>query len=162
MAGNEKGDMDKEEAISEIIGLQQRASKVLGSYAVESWRHLDVPMAQLKSLFIITSKGVTNFSMLAQELGVTSGNVTGIVDRLVDQGLVIRNPDPEDRRVIRLEATAKGRELLTNLMEAQTKHMAHILTHMNLDELTALSRGLTGLIRAVEEHQREEQGAEKL
>ena len=147
--------MEKDEAINEIIGLQKRASKVLGGYALESWRHLDVPMAQLKSLFIITSKGVTNFSMLAQELGVTSGNVTGIVDRLVEQGLVIRNPDPEDRRVIRLEATEKGRDLLTNLMEAQTKHMAHILTHMNLDELTALSLGLSGLIRAIEEHQGE-------
>jgi DNA-binding MarR family transcriptional regulator len=100
--------------------------------------------------------------MLAQELGVTSGNVTGIVDRLVDQGLVIRNPDPADRRVIRLEATEKGRDLLTNLMEAQTKHMAHILTHMNLEELTALSRGLSGLVCAVEEHQKEEHGAEKL
>jgi DNA-binding MarR family transcriptional regulator len=147
--------MDKAHAINEIISLQKRASKVLGSYAFESWRKLDVPMAQLKSLFIIVNKGETNFSMLAQDLGVTSGNMTGIIDRLVEQGLVMRNPNPQDRREIRLEATGKGRDLLTNLMEAQTKHMAHILTHMSLEELISLSRGLSGLIRAVEEHQGE-------
>ncbi len=147
--------MDKEEAINEIIGLQKRAGQVLGSYAIESWRELDVPLAQLKSLFIIANREDTNFRMLAQELGVTSGNVTGIIDRLVEQGLVSRNPDPEDRRVIRLEATDKGRDLLTNLTESQTKHMAHILTRMSLEELLSLSRGLSGLIRAVEEQQRE-------
>jgi MarR family transcriptional regulator, organic hydroperoxide resistance regulator len=143
---------DKAEAISEIIKLQQRASKVLAGYAIDSWRKLDVPMAQFKSLFIIVNKGDVNFSGLAHDLGVTSGNVTGIIDRLVEQGLVVRNPNPEDRREIRLEATEKGRDLLTNLMEAQTKHMAHILTHMSLEELNALSLGLSGLIRALGEH----------
>jgi DNA-binding MarR family transcriptional regulator len=147
--------MDKAQAISEIIELQKRASHVLGGYAMESWRKLDVPMAQLKSLFIIVNKGDTNFHKLAQDLGVTSGNVTGIIDRLVEQGLVVRNPNLQDRREIRLEATQKGKDLLGNLMEAQTKHMAHILTHMGLEELTSLSRGLAGLVRAVEEHQGE-------
>jgi DNA-binding MarR family transcriptional regulator len=147
--------MNKADAINEIIDLQKQTGKVLGCYAIESWRKLDVPMAQLKSLFIIANKPDTNFKMLAQDLGVTSGNVTGIVDRLVEQGLVSRNLDTGDRRVIHLEATEKGLDLLANLMEAQTKHMSHILTHMSLEELTSLSRGLSGLFRSVKDHQRE-------
>jgi DNA-binding MarR family transcriptional regulator len=57
--------------------------------------------------------------------------------------------------VIRIEATEKGRALLANLIEAQTRDMAHLLNHMYLEELTALYRGLSGLIRAMEEHQEE-------
>ena len=147
--------MNKAVAINEIIELQKQASKVLVSYAIDSWRKLDVPMAQLKSLFIIANKPDTNFKMLAQDLGVTSGNVTGIVDRLVEQDLVTRNLDPGDRRVIHLQATEKGQGLLTNLIEAQTQHMSHILTHMSMEDLTSLSRGISGLIRAVKDHQRE-------
>jgi MarR family transcriptional regulator, organic hydroperoxide resistance regulator len=147
--------VDKAGAISEIISLQKRAAQVLGSFAIDSWRKLDVPMAQFKSLFIIINKGGTNFRMLAQDLGVTSGNVTGIIDRLVEQGMVTRKQNPADRREIRLEATEKGKDLMTNLMEVHTEQMTHVLTHMNLEELNSLSQGLAGLIRAVEEHQGE-------
>jgi MarR family transcriptional regulator, organic hydroperoxide resistance regulator len=152
--------MDKTEAINEILSLQKRASNAVVGYAIDSWCKLDVPMAQFKSLFIIVYKEGANSRMLARHLGVTSGNVTGIVDRLVEQGLISRIPSPSDRRVIRLEATEKGRELLANLMEAQSRDMAHLLAHMCLEELTALFRGLTGLIRAIEEH-REEAGSHK-
>ncbi len=148
-------DMNKPDAINEIIELHKQATKVLGSYAIESWRKLDVPMAQLKSLFIIANKPDSNFKMLAHDLGVTSGNVTGIVDRLVEQDLVSRNLDQGDRRVIHLEATEKGLDLLANLMEVQNQQMSHILTHMSLEELISLSRGLSGLIQAVKDHQKE-------
>lgn len=145
----------KEEVINEIIELQRRMSQVIIPYAIESWRKLDVPLAQLKSLLIITAKGETNFSTLAQDLGVTPGDVTGIIERLVEQGLVSRKPSPEDRRVIWLEATDKGLDLLTNLMESQTRHMVRILEYMSLEDLTSLLRGLSGFIHAVEEHQKE-------
>jgi MarR family transcriptional regulator, organic hydroperoxide resistance regulator len=147
--------MDKAEAKRSIFGLQQRVGRVLGRYAIESWRTLDVPVAQLKSLFIIAYRGETNFHMLAKDLGVTSGNVTGIVDRLVEQGLVTRTADPQDRRVSWLKATEAGCALLTNLIDAQNKHMTCIMDLMTEEELVSFSLGLTGFIRAVEEHQSE-------
>jgi len=147
--------MDKKEVINEIMELQRRMSQVIIPYAIESWRELDVPLAQLKSLLIITGKGETNFSTLAQDLGVTPGDVTGIVERLVEQDLVSRKPSPEDRRIIWLQATDKGRELLANLMESQTRHMVHILEYMSLEDLQSLLRGLSAFIHAVEEHQKE-------
>ena len=110
-------------------------------------------MAQLKSLFIITHLGNTHFRSLAQALDVTQGNVTGIVDRLVEQGLVARRQDPDDRRVVWLEATDKGRELLTNLMDTQTSHMTNVLSQMKLEDLTSLYNGLHAFINALEEQQ---------
>jgi len=147
--------MDKKEVINEIMELQRRMSQVIIPYAIESWRELDVPLAQLKSLLIIAGKGETNFSTLAQDLGVTPGDVTGIIERLVEQGLVSRKPSPEDRRIIWLQATDKGRDLLANLMESQTHHMVHILEYMSLEDLKSLLRGLSGLFHAVGEHQKE-------
>jgi DNA-binding MarR family transcriptional regulator len=48
---------------------------------------------------------------LAERLFCDASNVTGIVDRLEDKGLVERQPDPDDRRVKRLVLTASGRRL---------------------------------------------------
>jgi MarR family transcriptional regulator, organic hydroperoxide resistance regulator len=150
--------MDKKEVINELMELQRRMTQVITPYAIKSWRELDVPLAQLKSLLIIAGTGETHFSTLAQHLGVTPGDVTRIIERLVEQGLVSRNPSPEDRRVIRLQATNKGRNLLANLMESQTRHMARILEFMNLNDLQSLLNGISGLIQAMEKHQKEFMG----
>jgi DNA-binding MarR family transcriptional regulator len=147
--------MNKKEVISEIMELQQQMNKVLIPYAIKSWQKLNVPLAQLKSLLIIAGKGETNFRTLAQDLGVTPGDITGIIERLVAQGFVSRKPSPEDRRIIWLQATDKGRDLLANLIESQTLHMVHILEYMSLEDLNSLLRGLSGFIHAVGQHQKE-------
>jgi DNA-binding MarR family transcriptional regulator len=147
--------MNKSEKIQELIGVFRRISQILSTFSIESWRKLDLPLAQLKSLFLIINKKGTNFRTLAGDLGVTQGNVTGIVDRLVEQSLVSRNPGLEDRRVIWIEATDKGRQLLADLVETHTGNMIQILNYMSLEELEALSIGLSGYIRALEEHQKE-------
>jgi DNA-binding MarR family transcriptional regulator len=103
-------------------------------------------------LFIIATNDHTNFRNLAQDLCVTPGNVTGIVDRLVEQGLVIRNPSPEDRRIIRVEATEKGRALLANLMETHVRHLTQILEGMSTEDLSAFLQGLSAFIKSMEEH----------
>jgi DNA-binding MarR family transcriptional regulator len=150
MAGR-AGKLDKTEIIKQIIYIQQQVSHDLAPFALEFWQKLDVPMAQLKSLYIIASKGAINFSSLAQDLGVTPGNVTGIIDRLMEQGLVTRKQDPADRRVIQIEATEKGQELLANLVETHSYETLKLLEYMSLEELGSLHLGLMGLARAVKQ-----------
>lgn len=56
-------------------------------------------------------------SSLATALGCHASNVTGLVDRLEEQGLVTRQPSAEDRRVKQIALTAKGNELREQLHE---------------------------------------------
>jgi DNA-binding MarR family transcriptional regulator len=147
--------MNKKEIINQLINLEQRMNQVMIPNATDSWRELDVPLAQLKSLYIITVKGETNFSTLAQYLGVTPGDVTGIIDRLVTQGLVNRQPSPDDRRIILLHASDKGRNLINSLMESRTRYIVHILEYMSLEELKSLLKGFSALIHVLEKHQKE-------
>lgn len=46
---------------------------------------------------------------LSARMMVTGGNVTGIVDQLETEGLVVRNEHPSDRRAFRVQLTAAGR-----------------------------------------------------
>jgi DNA-binding MarR family transcriptional regulator len=89
---------------------------------------------------------------LAEALKVTPANVTGIVDRLEEQGLVSRTPNPEDRREITLQATDKGKSLVSNLKEAGIKEMTKILSLLSLGELSALVQGLSAFVRAADSH----------
>ena len=98
--------------------------------------------------FFISFEGSTNFKKLADALGVTPPNVTGIVDRLVEQGLVSREENPEDRRMLLLKTTDKGKALLAKLRESRISRMSGILAQLNLEELSALAEGLSAVARA--------------
>jgi DNA-binding MarR family transcriptional regulator len=142
--------MGKSQLIQEIVELERQVGRIIGQHAQIIWIDSGLTLTQLKSLFLITNKGSTNFRKLAKALGVTPSNVTGIVDHLVEQGLVTRTQNPEDRREMTLQATDKGQALVSNLKEVGIKHMTQILSLLSLRELSALAQGLSAFIKAAE------------
>jgi len=144
--------MDKSQLIQEVVELEQQVSRIIGQHAPNIWIDSGLTLTQLRSLFLIANKGSTNFRKLAEALGVTPSNVTGIVDRLVEQGLVSRTQNPEDRREMTLQATDKGQALVSNLKEVGIKHMTQILSVLSLEELSALAQGLSAFIRAADSY----------
>lgn len=147
--------MESAELVREIIELERRVSRVLQQHVPDAWMELSLTIAQLKSLFFIANEGGANFKKLAAALEVTPSNVTGIVDRLVEQGLVTRQASPTDRRMHLLRATDKGEALLDDLRERTTSQMAKVLARMPKKELSALARGLASLAKAAEAYNEE-------
>ncbi|MEC4814917.1 MAG: MarR family transcriptional regulator [Scytonema sp. PMC 1069.18] len=64
---------------------------------------------------LLDKKGLTP-SECAERSGVTRATITGLVDGLEKDGLVQREPDPTDRRMLRLQLTPKGRNLLSQML----------------------------------------------
>lgn len=83
--------------------------------------------------------------LLTQTL-VTSGTMTNRIDRLAAKGLVVRGPDPNDRRGVLVRLTDTGRELadsaLTGLLKNERELLA-ALSEPRLAELAGLLRELT-------------------
>lgn len=69
----------------------------------------------------ISSRSRSNVSEVAEELGVTLSAITAVVDRLVKAGLAVRSRDEQDRRLVWLEATDKGKEVLGKCVESRRK-----------------------------------------
>ncbi len=139
--------MDRAKLIEDIIRLQQQIIHTVGQHAPEAWMDLSLTIGQLKSLLFIDFEGSTNFRKLATALGVTPPSVTGIVDRLVERELVTRKEDPEDRRVLLLKTTEKGKALLAKLRASRISRMSDMLAQLSLEELSALAGGLNALVR---------------
>lgn len=138
---------DKAVLIEEIYRLQKQIGH-LSHYNLTPWLDLELTIGQLKSLFFINMEGITNLRKLATALGVSPPNMTGIVDRLVEQGLVSRDENPEDRRMLLLRTTEKGKTMLARLQESGAGRMTGILTRMSEEELACLAKGLSALARA--------------
>lgn len=86
------------------------------------------------------------FVELSRLLLVTSGNLTGIVDRLEQQRLVQRLPDEHDRRVSRVALTERGRRLTDEVLPAHAADLDEILSFMPRAALSQLSE-LLGRVR---------------
>ena len=130
---------EKSELIEEISDLMQCIAHTW-KFVPEAWMGLDLTTMQLKSLFYIDFEGSTNFKNLATALGVTPPSVTGIVDRLVDQDLISREENPENRRMQVLKVTDKGKALLEKLMESRRTRVSSMLEGLSLQDLSTLAR----------------------
>jgi DNA-binding MarR family transcriptional regulator len=147
--------VDKSQLVQEVVELQRQLGRMIGQHAPSVWIDSGLTITQLRSLFLIVNKGSTNFRKLADALGVTPSNVTGIVDRLEEQGLVSRTQNPEDRREMTLQATNKGKALVFSLRETEVKQMTRILLLLSLEELTYLANGLSAFVKAAKSYGRE-------
>ena len=63
---------------------------------------------------------------LSRRLMVTGGNVTGLTDRLVAEGLVERHEDPTDRRTYQVQLTAEGKRQFRAMARAHEAWVAEL------------------------------------
>lgn len=107
---------------------------------------LTLPQFDVLAELARADAGGFTFVELSRLLLVTSGNLTGIVDRLEQQQLVERRPDSKDRRVIRVALTEKGRDLTDEVLPAHAADIEDILSFMPRASLTQLNE-LLGRLR---------------
>lgn len=84
---------------------------------------------------------------LSSWLMVTKGNVTGIAERLSEDGYIKRNPTPTDRRSFCVTLTPKGKELYEEMENEYEALLDKLFTEVSLDD----SDMFTGVLAKVKE-----------
>lgn len=140
--------MERSELINSAIELDDKIQEYIRRRSLQAWMQVSLTIPQYKTLLYVSSKGGTSPGKLANALNVTAANVTGIVDRLVDGGLLSRQETPEDRRTLTLRTTKKGETMLTDLRGRRSSTMRNTLTPMPESELECLVEGLSYLAKS--------------
>ncbi|MGM0562031.1 MAG: MarR family winged helix-turn-helix transcriptional regulator [Pseudomonadota bacterium] len=83
---------------------------------------------------------------LSRRLMVSNGNITGITDRLVADGLVSRHPDPSDRRTHFIKLTRKGRESFDRISQSYNSWLGELLDGISAKQ----SRNLENLLQQLQ------------
>lgn len=98
-----------------FLRIKQRCQTIM----TQRLRELGLSIAQFDLMSTLSeAEGITQRD-LAEKLYVTKGNVSGLVDRLVEAGLVLRKGIPGDRRSYALFLTEPGRQLVAQGMAVQ-------------------------------------------
>lgn len=82
---------------------------------------------------------------LSKRMMVTGGNVTGITDQLVDEGLVVRDDNPKDRRAYIVKLTPAGRKVFKQMAEAHEKWVLELFSGLSERDVGAFYKLLAQL-----------------
>jgi DNA-binding MarR family transcriptional regulator len=96
---------------------------------------IGLTMPQMITLLAIHDSGSCRMGTLADATQQSGGTLTGIVDRLIDDGLVERVRSVNDRRVIEVTLTAEGRARVRQVLDARREDMERILAHFDAGQL---------------------------
>jgi len=77
-------------------------------------------------------------SELSRRLLVSNGNVTGIVERLVVDGLVMRVPIDDDKRAMRVRLTPNGKSMFADMANGHENLVNELFSDLDHDALDAL------------------------
>jgi MarR family transcriptional regulator, organic hydroperoxide resistance regulator len=116
-----------------------RLHRRIGGAIARELKALGLSIPQFDLLSTLTEREGTTQQELAERLYVTKGNVSGLVDRLVEAGLVERRA-AGDRRSHALHLTRKGRELAERGIAAQRAYVARTLGRLPDRDLAELER----------------------
>jgi DNA-binding MarR family transcriptional regulator len=134
---------ERAQLLKQVLDLQAELSRLLRP--AREWLEVDLTMSQFKVLFLLYTDGSASMGQLAGSLGVTLSTVTGIVDRLVEHGVVQREEHPQDRRLVLCRLTSQGFDTVEGLYEAGRNRFRALVEDLSPSDLRTVVDGLAVL-----------------
>ena len=128
-------DSNIERLVRQILQRAEDIYNLLSPGIPAEWFSSDLTVAQLRVLLVLQSSGASRMSDIASILDVALPTATGIVDKLVKKDLVIRETDPQDRRLVICRLSNTGQDLINRLWTSGQFQMERLLNGLNEEEL---------------------------
>ena len=122
-----------------------KAFQALMPHAAESIGRTELGDSDFRVLEALLHKGPLPVNTVGPKVWLTPGSISVAVERLVKKGLVSRKDHPGDRRVRRVELTAKGRALITRGFREHAAAMETVVSVLSKNERLILLRLLKKL-----------------
>ena len=123
------------ELVQEILKLSEDIYNAIPLDIPLEWLNSDLTVAQLRVLLVLQSQGPSRMSNIAWIIGVTLPTATGVVDNLVRKELIVRENDPQDRRLVICKLSPEGQELINKLWTSGRFQMKNLLDGLTPEQL---------------------------
>jgi DNA-binding MarR family transcriptional regulator len=137
-----------DEIIAYIMGAQLKLQRLLAYDRSDPLFTSHLTLSQLKAMMLLNREGTVSGGELARELNVGLAALSGMIDRLVIQDLVVRTEDLHDRRVRRIGLTKSGTELIESIINAGADRHRRLLSRLSAEELSVVADAMRLLVRS--------------
>jgi DNA-binding MarR family transcriptional regulator len=122
-------------ALRLVSTAEQRHAKAIA-------RRLSMNASDLDALSFIVDRGSPTTGEVGRQLDLTSGAVTGVIDRLIKRGFVERVGDPRDRRKVAVRAVAAMIAPVSELFKPIESGMAELLVRYSEQQIVSTAQFL--------------------
>lgn len=136
---------DVDQVLEAVIYLYTESRRITKELA----RRADLTGPQLTVLKLLEQFGDLSLSGLSERIRAQNSTVTGIIDRMEREDLVVRERSKEDRRVVYIRLTPKGRELARGIPVEPMEIFRGALDSLSAEETRTLLRIMTKLAKRV-------------
>jgi DNA-binding MarR family transcriptional regulator len=120
--------------------------------SMHSWVHfaksIGLSMPQFSVLMQLHHRGNCGIGDISERFDITSAAASQMVEKLVQNGLIHREEDPQDRRAKRLNLTDKGRHLIQKATEERYRWVDQLAEQLTVEEREKVSDALNIMTEA--------------
>ena len=137
----------------ELLGKLRRLTNLMQRARTQEFSNHDFNMMDGKGrlLSILQQKDGLTQRELGEELDIRPSSVGELVRKLEANGLVMRQNNEDDRRVMNVYLTESGRELIENTSSVQTEIQANLFKDISEEDKEVFARVLQKMIISLEE-----------
>lgn len=106
-------------------------------------RRLGLNITDIGCINFLFIKGASTPTELSRYAGLTTGSTTAMLDRLERAGLIVRKPNPNDRRGLIIEVDQRSRELIGPMVAGAQKGQLELMDGYSERELVAIAEFLS-------------------
>jgi len=129
-----------------LLHLLSRAGRAAQTIADDGLADLNLTAAQAGVLFALPADGAASVNDVAETIGLAQSAASVLLQRLEQAGLIERQPDPADRRAVRLTLTARGRALRVKAIERAHRMNTAATRGFSAGEQAIIARWLQHMI----------------
>jgi DNA-binding MarR family transcriptional regulator len=144
---------DLDTAAMEVFGRIYRLSRAMGERTEKAYARFGIGRGEFDVLATLRRAGepyTLSPRQLSATLMLTTGGMTGRLDKLERAGLLRRSPDPHDRRGLKVTLTDKGLELIDEAVGAGLAVQTEALSGLGAEQAGQLAELLRELLRTTE------------
>ena len=109
--------------------LRNDIGKIFGGY---------IPWNEFIVLRILNRTNKEMVSRVANELDVSNSHITAVTEKLINKGFVTRSRSTSDRRVVYLEITEQGKDLVAKMEDAKKQYLQERFSTLSEDEMNVM------------------------
>lgn len=139
--------MSNPEMVEAIIDNLRRVFQAVNEYSKKAERETGLTGPQLWTIKVLSGAAPMRVSELARRMYLHPATVVGILDRLEGRGLVTRTRSAEDRRVVEIDLTDLGKDMIKKAPEVAQGLLVKGLEPLPDDDLAHIANGLEQLVK---------------
>lgn len=132
---------------STVGRFRRQVRRSAGRRLADSWRASGLTESQAELLRLVGRQPGISVSQAAAELGLAANSALTLVSKLAAEELLVREVDPADRRVGRLQLTESAQRIADASRAARRAVLSEVIDALTVDEIDSLTAGLEVLMK---------------